>query len=95
MSLLRWEPEVAVAKFDAGELLYFPIESVAEMVGMASWEELRPWLENGDLQAFIMEKRGDHVRLALRSDHVVEWMARNGFHRKKKRGAARKAPRAR
>jgi hypothetical protein len=95
VSMLRLEPEVAAAKFGAGELLYFPIESVAKLVGMASWEELRPWLANGELTAFIMEERGDHVRLALRSDHVVEWMARNGFHRRKKSNAARKAPRAR
>lgn len=95
MSLLRLEPEVAAAKFSAGELLYFPIESIAEMVGMKSWEELRPWLANGELTAFIMEERGEYCRLALRSDHVVEWMARNGFTRKKKRKAPAKAPRAR
>lgn len=72
------EPEIAAALVAKGDVLMLDLWSLARTTGMQV-EDFVPFFASGELGCHIMERQpnGPGVRLGVRSDEVIRWMARN------------------
>lgn len=77
---LRVEPEVAVARFKAGEQTLVPLVEVARMFGMRP-EDFKPFLVSGELTGYVLDQTPDGLRYRIGLDlqQVTDWMVKHNI----------------